>query len=593
MKELEYPFDVSFILKKKRKIKKDLLANSDNFLKKRIAILGGSTTEFIKQSLDLFLLNNGIEATFYESDYNHFYEDAVFANPRLDEFKPDLIYVCTSIKNITNFPKVTSTKEENLLLVEEQVTKFKQIWDSLSSKYHVPIVQNNFEKPYFRLLGNMDNYDHRGYVNFINRINFAFAENASNRDDLFLVDLDYISSDYGLKKWSDPFYWHMYKCAVSVEATPFLSFNVANIIKAIYGKNKKGFVLDLDNTLWGGVIGDDGVNGIRIGHEDTESQAFFDFQNYLKLQKEKGIILTVNSKNDEQNAIEGLNHVEGVLRPDDFAVIKANWNSKDQNFKEIAAELNILPESLVFVDDNPAERHIVSSQLDSVSVVELTDVAHYIEFIDRSGFFETVSLSSDDINRNEMYKENAQRAKLQGKFNDYGEYLDSLEMKAQIRAFEPMFYSRISQLSNKSNQFNLTTKRYSQSQIETIANSSSYLTLYGKLEDRFGDNGVVSVIVGKIEAHELHIDLWLMSCRVLKRDMEKAMFDSLIKESKALGLTTIYGYYFKTDKNSMVKDLLSDLGFTKVEEKSNGDKIFVFDNIKDYKNQNHHISVIH
>ena len=437
-------------------------------------------------------------------------------------------------------------------------------------------------------MGNKDASDIHGRVNFLTRLNLSFDEYAQTHENFYICDINYISADYGLRKWSDPFYWYMYKYAVAVPAIPYLSFNVANIVKSILGKNKKGFVLDLDNTLWGGVVGDDGVDGIEIGPEESVGQAYLEFQRYLKLHEQLGIILNVDSKNDYDNAIAGINHPDGALKQDDFIEIKANWEPKDKNFLDIAHDLNLLPESLVFVDDNPAERHIVTSQIPDVSAPEIGDVSYYIQTIDRSGFFETTTISADDSKRNEMYRENARRAEMQASFTDYNEYLLSLEMHGIIKPFEPIFYARIAQLSNKSNQFNLTTHRYTQNE---IANDPSYITLYGKLIDRFGDNGVVSVVIGHIVGDECQIDLWIMSCRVLKRDMEQAMMDTLVHHCRDQDITQIHGYYYPTAKNHMVSDLFGTFGFEKIKEDNDGNTEWLFKIPDNYEKQNKVIDV--
>lgn len=591
MKELEYPFDVKYIQSKKRKIKRELLEQSDNKIEKKIAILGGSTTNEIVDIMELFLLNNGIKPTFYQSEYNQFYQDAVFDNPELEKFAPDIIYIHTTNRNITSYPVLSDTAEQVDQLIKNEMEKFTAVWKNLSERYHCPIIQNNFDMPFTRLLGNRDAYDIHGGVNFLNRLNALFAEYAQTHEDFFICDLDYISSDYGLKEWANPLYWYMYKYAVAVPAIPYLSFNVANIIKSIYGKNKKGFVLDLDNTLWGGVIGDDGVDNIVLGPEESKGQAYTHFQRYLKSHQQLGVILNIDSKNDYDNAISGLNHPDSELKEEDFIEIKANWDPKDRNFVEIAKELNLLPESLVFVDDNPAERHIVTSQIPGVSAPEITDVTHYEQIIDRSGFFEATNISKDDMKRNEMYRENAERSKLESTFSDYGEYLDSLEMKATIKPFEPVFMARIAQLSNKSNQFNLTTKRYTQAEIEETAADNDYITLYGKLEDRFGDNGVVSVVIGHNIENVCHIDLWIMSCRVLKRDMEYAMMDALVKECKKRNIGEIRGYYYPTAKNHMVEDFYSLQGFEMLNKDDIGNSEWSFKVSEEYENKNRHIKV--
>ena len=587
-KELLYPFDPNYILENKRKIKKTLLQSGEGFTEKKIAILGGYTTAAVKQIMELFLLNNGIKPSFYESEYNKFYEDAMFDNPELEEFGPDIIYVCTSNRNITRYPSLDENVE-NLLKTEYE--KYRGIWESIKNRYHCPIIQNNFELPYYRLMGNKEVSDVHGKVNFITRLNLMMDEYAQENENFYICDINYISADYGLKNWSDPFYFHMYKYALNVNAIPYLSFNVANIIKSIFGKNKKGFVLDLDNTLWGGVIGDDGVEGIKVGPEESEGQVYSEFQRYLKEHKQLGVILNIDSKNDYENAIAGLKHPDSELSEDDFVEIKANWEPKDRNFEEIAKELTLLPESLVFVDDNPAERHIVSEQLKGVCAPDIGSVEHYIEVLDRNGFFEVTTLSKDDLKRNEMYKQNIERSKAEASFSNYKDYLLSLDMKGIIRPFEPMYVERISQLSNKSNQFNLTTHRYTVSEIEEISKNDDYISLYGKLTDRFGDNGLVSVLIGHIIGNVCDMDLWIMSCRVLKRDLEYAMMDELVKKCKEKGINKIIGHYYPTAKNNMVRDFYALQGFTKILEDENGNTDWEFVINDDYKPKNEVICI--
>lgn len=590
MKELEYPFDAGWILANRRKIRKTLLNSDRNYIEKKIAVLGGSTTTNIIQTLELFLLNYGVKAIFYESEYGKYYEDAMFYNPELEKFNPDLIYMYTTNRNIISYPKITDSVETVSRLVEEHVSKFKGMWDHISDVYGCPIIQNNFEMPLFRLLGNKDSSDIHGAVNFLSRINAEFYKYAQEHNDFFICDINYISADYGLKEWSNPFYWHMYKYAMNVNAIPLLSFNVANIIKSIFGKNKKGFVLDLDNTLWGGVIGDDGVDNIKIGLETSAGQVYSEFQTYIKALKQLGVVLNIDSKNNEENALAGLKHPDSILKLDDFISIKANWEPKDRNFQEIASELNLGADSLVFIDDNPAERYIIEKNIPEVSCPEIGESHQYIINIDRNGYFETTYLSEDDLKRNKMYQENTKRANALAKFSDYGDYLNSLEMKAVIKPFESIYMSRIAQLTNKSNQFNLTTKRYSQGEIEYIANDNEYLTLYGKLEDKFGDNGVVALCIGHLIDGICHIDLWLMSCRVLKRTMESAMLDCLVKRCRDRGIFEIRGYYYPTEKNIMVKNFYGDMGFNQIKEDDSG-SIWSLDISGNYNNKNKYIYI--
>ena len=570
MKELEYPFDSGYLLKKKRSIKRQLLSDGSVRIKKKIAVLGGSTTNDIINMLELFLLNYGIEPTFYESEYNRYWQDAVFGNEELDSFSPDLIFVHTSNRNILKYPAITDSKEQTDALFAEQMKYFETMWEKIAERYHCPVIQNNFEQPYFRLMGNRDAFDCRGRVNFINRLNTAFADYAASHESFYINDINYVSACYGLDKWSEPSYWHLYKYAMCVPAIPDFAFNLAAIIKSVFGKNKKALVLDLDNTLWGGVVGDDGVDGIEIGQETHMGQVYAEFQKYLGLVKDTGVMLTVCSKNDEENALAGLNHPEGSLKPDDFIMIKANWDNKDRNIEAIATGLNIGQDALVFLDDNPAERAIVSAQLPTVAVPEMERPEDYIRVVDRSRFFEITAFSSDDLKRNEMYKENAVRAAQQAQFTDYGEYLHSLEMVAVIDDFLPVYLPRITQLTNKSNQFNLTTLRCTEDDIRSMAEKPDWITLYGKLVDKFADNGVVTVVAGQAQGQTLCLRLWLMSCRVLKRGMEDAMMDTLAAKAAAAGYTALEGYYYPTAKNAMVREFYAGYGFEKTAEDADG-----------------------
>lgn len=592
MRELEYPFDSDFIRKKRIKIRKQLLADEQaSYIDKRIAILGGSTTSEVKNMLELFLLNQGIKPSFYESEYNKYYEDGMFDNAELVEFNPEIIYIHTSNRNITAWPNVLDKEEDVQAMVKAEADKFTGLWNHLFEKYNCVIIQNNFEMPFYRLLGNQDASMLQGRTRFVNLLNEEFYSYARTHENFYIHDINYESASYGLEEWSNPFYWHMYKYAVSVPAIPFTAYGVANIIKSFLGKNKKVLALDLDNTLWGGVIGDDGAENIEIGQETSVGQTYSEFQSYVKEQQQLGVLLTVISKNEDDVARTGFARPDSTLKVDDFVAFKANWEPKDRNLVAEANELNLLPESFVFVDDNPAEREIIRQSIPGVAVPEVGQVESYIQTIDRAGYFEVTKLSEDDIKRNEMYQANAKRNIAQANCADYGEYLQSLEMVGTIKPFEDIYMSRIAQLSNKSNQFNLTTKRYTQAEIEAIAADDNYITLYGKLEDKFGDNGVVSVVIGQKKDSELHMDLWLMSCRVLKRDMEYAMMDELVNHCKAAGINKIYGYYYPTAKNKMVKDFYGLQGFTKVSEDEEGNSTWEFVIDDSYQCKNKYIKI--
>lgn len=322
----------------------------------------------------------------------------------------------------------------------------------------------------------------------------------------------------------------------------------------------------------GGIIGDDGVENLAIGHETPTAEMYTLFQNYVKDLKERGIILAVCSKNDEEVAKAGFKHPDSVLQLDDFVAFYANWKPKSENLISIAHDINIGVDSLVFLDDNPMERAEVRQALPQVSVPEVVggDVFSYIRAIEEAGYFEPISLSADDFKRNATYQANKKRQDLVASVGNYDEFLQSLSMEAEIASFKPIYYDRIAQLTNKSNQFNLTTHRYTRAEIEQIANDKNYITLYGRLKDRFGDNGLISVVIGEKRNDELHILLWLMSCRVLKRGMESAMLDTLVDKAKLNGCSKLIGYYYPTKKNGMVANLFDQFGFCKIEETNSG-----------------------
>lgn len=582
LRELYPPFDGNEILKKKNKLLRQLRENTANAVPLRIAVLGGSTTSDIVKVLEIFLRERGIAPTFYESEYAQYWNDAVFENPELSKFKPDLVFIHTTFRNIERLPEVLESRDSIEQKLSDEYARFEQMWSSISEKFGCTVIQNNFELPPTRLMGNREVGCDYGTIDFVTRLNVKLYDYARAHKNFYINDINYVSASFGLDKWCDDRCWHLYKYAMSLDAIPDYAYNVSRIICSLMGKNKKLVALDLDNTLWGGVVGDDGQAGLEIGSETSEGQLFSSVQNYFKQHKKLGVLLSVCSKNDEENALSGLSHPSGILTAEDFAIIKANWEPKPQNLADTARQLALLLESFVFVDDNPVERDIVRSMLPEVFVPDFDTPEESIRIMDKLGFFEVTTLSEDDAARGEMYRANAQRASLESSFANYEDYLKSLEMKAVIADFAEVNIPRITQLTNKSNQFNLTTKRYTQTEMEQCAKSAEYIRLSGQLSDKFGDNGIVSVVIGKKEQSSLHVELWLMSCRVLKRDMEYAMLDTLVSECKKADISEIYGYYYPTKKNAMVKDLYSGFGFEKISEDENGNTVWRLDTA-DYK----------
>jgi FkbH-like protein len=569
-KAFRYPIDVATILRKRQSLRKELLLQP-NLLQTRVAILGGSTTAEVKSMLDLFLLAQGIQATFHESGYNRYREDVLFENPELWKFKPEIVLIHSTWRNVSEFPELLGSEADVEQHVRREMDRFESIWEKIHTQLGALIIQNNFDLPNLRPIGNLEASQPFGRVNFLMRLNAEFARYARTHSRFLINDILYLSAQVGLANWFTPSYWYNFHMALSPTATIAFAHNVAGILKSVYGRSKKCLVLDLDNTVWGGVIGDDGVQNLILGRDHAMGEAFLDFQHYVQNLQRRGVILAICSKNDEANAKEGFTHPDSILKLEDFSVFKANWDPKPGNIRQIAAELNIGLDSIVFVDDNPAERALVSDQLPEVAVPEVgSDVSRFAEVLEQERYFEVDKLVQDDVNRAAFYNSNAQRNTFQSGFQDYGEFLASLEMTAEIAPFTPVYQDRITQLINKTNQFNLTTRRYTIAEVESMSQDRGFITLWGRLVDRFGDNGLVSVLIGRVLDRSVEIDIWLMSCRVLNREMELAMFDALVEQCQARGIHEIVGVYIPSKKNGMVANHYASLGFTIASETADG-----------------------
>lgn len=568
MRELQYPFDSNYILRKKRKLKKQLLAEDVKRVPVRIAVLGGSTTVDIVSCLELFLLNEGIEPQIYESGYDKYWEDAIFGNEKLDDLKPEVVFIHTSYRNVKELPDIQDNDLDINKKLETEFTRLKTAWDSLVEKYGCVIIQNNFETPLQGNLGNRDAYDSRGISHFFAMLNEKVYDYAKEHSFFFVHDVAGLAAEYGLRKWQELRYWYMYKYSLTMEAIPMFAYNLSSIVKSLYGKNKKVLVLDADNTLWKGIIGECGAEGIDISVETGIGQSFHEWQMYVKRLQKQGIILTIASKNERESVEAGLKHPDSVLGVEDFAAARINWNDKATNIRELSEELNIGLNQMVFVDDNPAEREIVRQQLREVYVVEGNTPEQFIDILRNSRVFEVTRLTEEDKNRTQMYRENQARREEKNAFADYSEYLKSLNMTAVIERFKPIYYGRIYQLINKTNQFNLTTKRMTEEEVTDIANKENWICLTGKLNDKFGENGIVSILAGEIIDDVLHIRLMLLSCRVFKRDMEYLMINNLFDMCKEQNINAVIGYYYRTEKNNIVKDFYKELGFEQMNDNS-------------------------
>ncbi|WP_373941893.1 HAD-IIIC family phosphatase [Vibrio chagasii] len=567
MKELFFePLNNVDILRNKNKIKKDLLPKSSKKIK--LLILSGSTIGELKDFIYLFLLNKGIEADIYEGQYNSYYEEVMFTN-LIGEVSPDWIYVHTTNKNISRLPRNTSSENELDLFYEEEVVKLNSFIDKLES-LGINCIINNYEMPQYRNMGNYDFISSHGYVSYINKLNSFLSTKISSVKNVFVNDIMYTASSVGLVNWYDSSYWYGFKYAVSPKVMPNIAKSISNIISSICGNVKKVLVCDLDNTLWGGVIGDDGPEGVSVGQGNAKSESFDELQAFILELKRRGIILAVNSKNELSLAKEGFSNPACRLSYDDFGTFIANWESKSGNMSLIEDDLNLFQDSFVFIDDNPAEIKQVSDVCPTVTTVTYQkSVFELIKFIDSEGLFEVFNFSDEDKKRAKYYEQNKKIKLAKSKSVNFDEYLTSLEMVMKITSINDKNLDRVIQLVNKTNQFNPTTSRITKVEYDQRYNNNDGITLCADLTDLYGDNGIITTLFSSIHGDTLKVDTWVMSCRVFNRELEFAIFDKLVERCKEKSIKFIEADYIKSIKNGYVEKLYENLGFEIISQSSN------------------------
>ncbi len=529
----------------------------------KVAVLGGMTTTKLAMAVELALYSMGGAVEAFETDYGVYRQDILDANSALYQAKPNTIVLAASWRDLSHRPTLGATSEEVQGLVEAEVAQWSSLWRSAHQRLGCQIIQNNFDRPAWQQLNNHESRQPGGFGRYINLVNQALADRAPPY--VVIHDLDALSAAVGRNLWGDERLYYHAKMPCPPQHLVDYGFSIASLLAAQMGLTKKCLVLDLDNTLWGGVIGDDGMGGIRLGQGDGEGEAFLAFQRYAKALKQRGILLAVCSKNAEHVAKEVFEkHPEMVLRLDDISCFIANWNDKAANLREIARTLNIGLNSLVFADDNPAERALVRQLAPEVAVPELpADPADYILAIEQYRYFQISSLGREDLQRAEYYRANAEREEILNGSHNVEEFLESLAMVARIAPVDEVSLERTAQLINKSNQFNLTTRRRTAAEVMALTADPRWFTCTVSLRDRFGDNGLISVLLAKRENDALIVDTWLMSCRVLKRGVETLLHNYLCRWALRHGIRRIRGEYIATAKNGIVKDHYVGLGFAK------------------------------
>ena len=548
--------------KELRKAKKQIVNGKEI----RLAVLGNSATQFLSTSIEGYAKMEGINLNVYDADYNQI--DAQLLDPTSEviAFEPQYILLWIAAERLYE-EFLGLPYEKRVTFAEDYVLKLKNYWNLIRNNSKAKIIQTNITEVEDKVLGNLSSKINATFVYQIRKINYLLQEEMSHDNIVYPVDVIAIQNRMGRQHYFDEALYYNAKMNVSTSALPYVAAEVVKIIQACNGKIAKCLIMDLDNTIWGGVIGDDGPFNIEIG-ELGRGHAFSDFQRWIKQLKENGIILAVCSKNDEDIAKEPFEiNDEMVLKLEDISVFVANWDDKATNIKSIQQTLNIGMDSIVFIDDNPFERNLVRNKLPEVTVPELPENPEsYLQYMQYNNFFETASYTGKSADRTELYKAEYERIKNQKSFSTIDDYLEDLSMEAEMVPFDKASCSRIAQLTQRSNQFNLRTIRYSESDIMSMMKDDDYITYYLNLKDRFGDHGLVSVLILKKETKEnAFIDTWLMSCRVLKRGAEEFVINKLVENLKLQGMETVTAEYIPTAKNGMVKDIYDKMGFRKIE----------------------------
>ncbi len=533
----------------------------------RLAIVGTVTFDFWLPALRATCFAAGIDVTIFNGGFDQYQQEILDPHSDLREFRPEIVLVAADWRSLA----LPDESPGPAALVQEKLANFRRLWRECRDRLGAFVIQHNFEipgaDPYGRLSAAMPG----GRARLLRDLNLALWDAAREEPGVAILDLEQTAANFGKLIWSDPVLWHTAKQYPAPAAIPALAREQTALLRAVLGLSSKCLVLDLDGVLWGGVIGEDGLGGIALGGS-PEGEAFVAFQRYAQSLQRRGIPLCICSKNNEEDAREPFfKHPEMALKLDDITLFLANWETKDENLRQIASTLNIGIDSLVFVDDNPFERSMIRRALPEVEVPEMpADPALYIQALDRERYFEAISLTREDRGRAASYRDNAERYALAAATADVDGFLRDLQMHIELKPFDEPNLPRIVQLINKTNQFNLTTRRTSAAEVESILKQPGCYTQFMRLRDRFGDSGLTGVLIAYEEADALRIDNWLLSCRVLGRRIEESMLAAAHAHALQNGLKYLSGEYVPTHKNGQVRDLYARLGFELTGEDATG-----------------------
>lgn len=529
----------------------------------RLGLLASATYDLLIDSLAVASARHGVSLDIFATAYDQVMQQALDPVSELNSTSLDAVLVAVDYRWINLDRPILEGKPEDA--ISAAILKLRNVVEGLRENGNSPAILQTLAVPPAFLFGSLDRKISgtiRSMIGEVNNLVVALA----NETGSYLLDVAALAEQVGTDRWFDHGQWLSYKLPFSADCFPIYCDLLGRLLGSIRGKARKCLVLDLDNTIWGGVIGDDGVEGVLIGQGTARGEAFLSVQQAALDLRSRGILLAVCSKNDDAVArLPFREHTGMLLRESDISVFQANWLDKASNLEAIASKLNIGLESLVLLDDNPAERLQVSAALPMVGVPELPeDPSYYAWYLNSAGYFEAVTYSEDDRFRSESYSANPQRAEIRKTARDLGEYLTALEMTISFSPFNMRGRQRTTQLINKTNQFNLTTRRYTEHEVAEMEIDTSMLTLQVSLKDKFGDLGMIAVVVLRSD-NEISgawvIDTWLMSCRVLGRRVEHAILKEIIRESKKHGVCKLIGMYIPSAKNGLVEEHYTNVGF--------------------------------
>lgn len=544
-------------------LKKNLKKDFSEFKKTKIALLGDSATQHLTQAIRGYGFELGFDLEIFEADYDQIDRQILLSASELYQSRPEYVILFQSVHKLKKKFYQTDSFQRHLF-AEREAERFNGLVAELSKNIQgVKIILANFMELNDAVFGQYANKTNMSLLYQIRTLNCELMTQAVNTKNLFVCDIAALTSVIGQAAALDNRNYISADMAFSLNFLPNIAKSIVDIIQAASGAAKKCLILDLDNTLWGGIIGDDGVENIQIGDLD-QGKAFTELQYWARELERRGVILAVCSKNDEAIAkVPFEKHPDMVLTLDDIAIFVANWDSKVDNIIKIKSFLNIGYDSMVFVDDNPFERGVVKHHLPEITVPDLPeDPADYLSYLCSLNLFETVAYTKDDSKRTAHFQQELKREVAQSSFTDEKEFLKSLGMTCEIQSFSTYNIPRSAQLLQRSNQFNLRTIRHTEQDLQNFASSDTHVSWTFSVDDQFGSYGLISLIIGKREGEELFIDTWVMSCRVLKRGVENLALNQIVQKAKKIGLKRIRGEYIPTPKNELVRDHYRNLGFT-------------------------------